>query len=368
MSNQPIEPATTPGMNSEWGVNLEAAICEHCDWRYLLPPGLLPLYCPHCFKAVLTSVEGQADSLAHSHPPELILPFTVSVETLGHSIQDFAGKIWFAPGDLNPQNLKSRLQRIYLPMWLVDRQVQATWQAEAGYNYEVVSHQDSFDESRGGWHSRQVTETRIRWEPRVGRLQRTYHNIPAPALDEHGQLMRQLGLYSFEAGQPYQPRAMEQVMVHLPNRSPADAWPDAIPALQNAAARECQQATSADHMREFRWAATYLEQNWTLLLLPVYVTYYLDDDRNPQPILIHGQTGHLSGPRRASMRRAQRAAFTIAGGAVIIFTLSLIIALISFLAPSILFVAGLGLIVAIIIGLLAIAPLVIVWQFNQSNR
>ncbi len=355
-------------LNEKWGVNLEAAICEHCDWSYLLPQGSLPLYCPNCFQARLSPLTEQVGDLPYSQPPELYLPFTVTTDRLGHSIQTFADGIWFAPSDLKPQNLKERLQRIYLPMWLVDSDVQAVWQAEAGFNYEVVSHQDQFDENSGGWTSQRVTDIRIRWEPRLGQLTRSYHNIPAPALEEHTSLRQRLGQYSLEAGQPYQAQALAHTFVRLPNRTPADAWPAAIPAIQSVAAEECRRACQADHLRQFRWQAEYHQQNWTLLLLPVYVTYYLDDDRQPQPVLIHGQSGQPSGPRRASMQRAQRTALIIVAVAAAIFILSLIATIASFFLPPLFLVAGIGLVIAIVIGLLALAPIVIAWQFNRTQQ
>jgi hypothetical protein len=203
-----------------WGAEVETAVCEHCDWSYLLPRGKLPQRCPHCFQVALAGLGDQANGLVNSRPPELLLPFTVSAETLDQSIRDFAGGIPFPPDDLNPQNLRGRLQRIYLPMWLVDAEVQATWQAEAGFDYQVVSHQDRFD---GGWVSQEVTETRIRWEPRVGRLTRTYHNIAAPALEEDAELKQQLGEYDTAAAQPYSPEAVTHALLRLPTRPPADA-------------------------------------------------------------------------------------------------------------------------------------------------
>ncbi len=361
-------------INSTWGVNLESAICEECDWHYLVPPATLQAtatlpVCPHCRQAMLVSLEEQNNSTSASvgYAPELLLSFTVSSEVLNQKIQRFAGDIWFAPGDLNPQKLSERVQSVYLPMWLVDRQVQATWQAEAGFNYEVVSHRDSFDENRSDWQSHQVTETRIRWEPRLGRLSRTYDNIPAPALEEHFALMQQMGHYNLEASQAYAAQELGTALIRLPNRSPADAWSDAIPPLQSAASAECQQASQADHMREFRWSADYQSQNWTLLLLPLYMSYYMDDDNNPQPVLMHGQTGHVSGPRRASMKRAQRVTIIMMSIAVVIFALGLVMALVSFFFPPLFIVAGLVLIAAIMVGLLAIAPMVIVWQFNRTN-
>jgi len=62
-------------------------------------------------------------------------------------------------------------------------------------------------------------------------------------------------------------------------------------------------------------------------LIPVFTAWYLDDEQQPQPVLIHGQTGQLSGPRRASMRRAQNTAFIMAGVAGALFTISLILGL-----------------------------------------
>ena len=366
-----LEPMPLIDLASPWGANLEAAMCETCDRSYLTPQQALPLLCPHCWQSSLTPVSSLPQAIIsespYNHPPELLAPFTVTTDHVAQSIQNFARGIWFAPGDLTPQNLNERLQPIYAPMWLVDSQVQAIWQAEAGFNYQAVSHQDQFDENRGGWSSHQITETRIRWEPRVGRLERTYHNIPAPALEEHAEFGQKLGSYDLAAAHPYKPEALAQALIRLPDRSTADAWPDTIPAFQAEAAGECRQACQADHWREFRWTAQYQNQNWTLLLLPMWSTYYLDDAQNPQPVLIHGQSGQLHGVRRASMQRAKRTAMMITGVAIVIFILSLIIALVALIRPALGWVAGVGLAIAFIIGLLSLLPIIIVWQFNRTH-
>jgi len=352
-----------------WKTYLEAAVCEQCDWSYLLPSGALPVVCPHCFQASLTGIAEDTVTELYSRPPELVLPFTLPTENVTANIQQFARRIWFAPRDLTPENLQTRLQRVYLPMWLVDSDVRATWQAEVGFDYNVVSHQDSFDQNRGGWVSREVTETRVRWEPRVGRLTRTYANTAAPALEEHFVLQKRLGQFNLNAAQAYEADGIANSFVRLPNRLRSDAWPDAIPPLQTNAAEECRRACNADHFRQFRWKANYDNLNWTLLLLPMFTTYYLDDNETPQPVLIHGQSGRISGPQRASMKWAQQTALMILGVAIVIFVLSLLVGGIGLLAESPLLALGvMGLIVAIGIGLLAIAPIVIAWQFNRANK
>ncbi len=358
-----------------WGTTLQPAVCEACDWRYLLPQNSLPRQCPHCRQAELTPLENMtADRRpptavnAFPSPPELLIPFQVSSEKLARAVSDFANGIPFAPADLKAANLQSRLQRVYLPMWLLDSAVQATWQAETGFDYDVVSHQERYDQNSREWLSEKTTETRIRWEPRLGRLIRAYHNIPLPALEAHPALEQRLGAYSLDDAEPYAPDAIAESLLRLPDLSPNDAWPEALPALQNAASDECRRAAKAEYIREFRWRADYQDQNWTQLLLPVYATYYLDDQDTPQPILIHGQTGRPGGARRASMKRAQRLSLLIGGLAIIFFLGALFAAAASYFEEALFAFGVLGLALAFITALLALTPIVIVWQFNQRQK
>ena len=103
------------------------------------------------------------------------------------------------------------------------------------------------------------------------------------------------------------------------------------------------------------------------MLLPAYTTYYLDDTKNPQPVLLHGQTGQISGVRRASIKRAQRATWTIAAVAALIFFLGLGIVAASLFEPDVRVVGVMGLTVSLFAGLGSLAPIIIAWQFNRSE-
>jgi hypothetical protein len=353
-------------LKAAWGVGVEIAVCERCDWSYLLPAGSPPWRCPHCFQAELTPWNGHAEDLPRTAPPELVLPFSVAASQVSMAIQNFAKNIPFPPEDLNPKNLNTRMQRVYLPMWLVDADAEGTWQAEAGFDYEVVSHQDHFDEYRGGWSSHQVNEGRIRWEPRLGRLKRRYQNIAAPALEENQRIQSALGKYDLSQAAPYQTQVIDGAVVRLPNRPAQDAWTDAKPAFQAAAAEECRQAASAQHMRQFTWQPEFKEQNWTLLLMPLFATYYKDDEGHPQPVLVNGQSGQINGVRRASMKSGQRAALGMLAAAMVIFLASLGISAVSLAMPPLLVVGVLGLVAALLFGLGAVYPVVSVWWFNRK--
>jgi hypothetical protein len=301
-------------------------------------------------------------------PPELIIKPQISGEKVASQIVSFAKGIPFHPKDLTADNLSRRLRQTYLPLWLVDGAVQASWQAEVGFDYQVVSHREKFSQNSGGWNTEEVKETRIRWEPRLGRLSRTYHNQQAPALEEEAEMQQRLGGYEVETAVPYHPSHIAQTFIRLPNRPPQDAWPDAVPAFLKAAVAECQQASQADHIRDYRWTAEYHNLNWTQLLRPAYASYYLDDDGQPHPILINSQSGHISGSRRASMKRAQRWTLAILAVALCLFLIGVGLALASFFYEAALALGIISLIIALGTAFVALTPLFVAWNFNRKQR
>jgi len=364
-----LENSKNYSITTSWGGEYVAAVCEDCDWSFLVFPDLQTMHCPHCYQSTLKSIpEGDDRELPYSRAPELVVPFQVTPESTDDGINKFATKIPFAPKDLTSQNLRSRLRRLFLPMWLVDAEVQAQWWAEVGFDYKVVSHQSHYDDHRGGWSSREVEEGRIRWEPRLGRLERQYHNISTPALEEDMVIKQEMGAFKLGEAVEFQDKEIENSFVRLPNRDTKDAWVEATPAIQTAAAEECRQAAGADHIRQFSWKSQYLNNNWTLMLLPLYTTYYLDAEKVAQPVFIHGQTGQISGVRRASMKRGQRMSLIILVIADFIFLLSIILAVASVTLPILLVIGVLGFAIALLTAAGAVVPIALVWQYNRGQK
>jgi hypothetical protein len=130
---------------------------------------------------------------------------------------------------------------------------------------------------------------------------------------------------------------------------------------------ECQQAARADHLREFRWTPSFGDRTWTLLLVPVYATYYLDDELVPRQILINGQTGQLAGARRGSLIRAKGRSLTIGIIAIVLLALSLAVGLGGLLFPPLIVAAVIGGMIALVVGAGAFVPLVRTTQFNRRE-
>jgi hypothetical protein len=366
MRESPATSAPVDGaaIAAAWGAPLELVGCDICDWSALVPPRLPGRTCPNCFRSPLAE---RADA-AYGQPPELVLPFAATPDQVAQGLRAFRASIPFAPADLDPRRLARRLRRVYVPMWLIDGSVGASWQAQLGYDYDVVSYQDTFSDA-AGWQSNELTETRIRWEPRVGRLSRAYQNIPAPALEGFGLWRERLGDYDVHGAQPYRADLLGNMVVRLPNRAPRDAWYDAARGFRDAAADECRQAAGAQHIREFGWSPQFGDLHWTQLLLPAYTTYYLDDGGAVRRVIVHGQTGRASGPRRASMKRAWlRALLVVIAALVLVAAAMALAAQLGIPRAQITGNALLPVLVLLFVGSrLAITPLVMVSRFKRQQ-
>jgi uncharacterized membrane protein len=181
-------------------------------------------------------------------------------------------------------------------------------------------------------------------------------------------IKKEMGAFKLEEAVEYQVKEIENSFVRLPNRNTKDAWVEANPAIQTAAAEDCRQAAGADHIRQFSWKSQYSNNNWTLMLLPLYTTYYLDVEKVAQPVFIHGQTGQISGVRRASMKRGQRMSLIILVIAVLIFLLSIILAVASVELPILLVIGVFGFAIALLTAAGAVVPIAMVWQFNRGKK
>jgi len=339
-------------------------VCGHCSALLGVPRSKMSASCPYCGQDAFVEMDAAEDNPLTAYAPELVLPYSADAARVRTALHDFVKTSWFSPVDMTAGNLNKRLLPLYLPMWLVDADVQAQWQAEVGFDYEVVSHREQF--RAGSWHTQRVKETKVRWEPRLGTLTRHYANRPAPGLEEQKTLESVLGRFELGEALPYRSADTAGAVQRYPNRMPDDAWSEAEAAIKRSATRECQKATEADHIREFRWSAGFNNRHWTQLLLPVYTTYYHDDEGNTQMVYVHGQTARVVGQRRASMAQARKWSLGIGAVALIFLLLTIVLGLVGYLLnPDLLSLAGLALVGTIFMTGGALLPLLLAYYFNH---
>ncbi len=347
---------------SLWQKELQAAGCSHCGQAFLIESTQQGTLCPNFLS---NNLEPQPVRLRRD-PPELQVPFQVTSEDLGVTLANFVRPVWLKPDDLNPQVMLQRARPIFWPMWLVDSVVSGHWQAEMGFDYQVKSSQENFH--RGQWQTREQIETRIRWEPRTGEIQRRYENIAAPALNQQNELQARLGSYRLDQAVPYTAASLGAGTAWVPDLQTENAWPGAQLSLNRAAEEEVRQAGGAQHVRNFAIQAQYKNLNWTQLLLPMYVSYYHDDAGQPIPVLINGQSGKISGLLLASQAKGWQWAGITLAVALGLFLIGLLLTAAATLLPPAAAIGALLMVLAFVTGILAIIPAAWPWQWNRNQR
>ncbi len=355
MSTATLPPVEViPEASQLWGASLQPAGCPQCGTGFLIASDPAGLRCPACWNANLAPQPARLRPEA----PELVISFPKTARDYLPQAQKFVQPVWLRPDDLQAERLIQRAVPVYLPHWLVDGSVKGNWQAQVGYDYQVQSSQERYNGNN--WQVMKTVETRIRWEPRLGQIERRYENLATPASSAAAALLKRLGAPDPKQSKPYQPELLQNALVRIPDLPPESAWPVARTRFDQAAAESCQVAAAGQHIDQFKLDAEYNVLQWTQLLQPYYASAYQDDDGRLQTILINPFSGELSGPRLASTRKA----WTVSGIVILIAVILVVIGLIS--AP----LSALG-ILAIIFGSVtavsALAPILWAWNWNRHQ-
>ena len=86
-------------IEAKWQRSFQVAICDYCDWQYLLAPDAELPVCPHCYRNELTPLTD--DDLDQLSTPELILPFAVPADQVQQQISGFADSFFFTPHQMH---------------------------------------------------------------------------------------------------------------------------------------------------------------------------------------------------------------------------------------------------------------------------
>ena len=264
------------GLEQAWGRSLQAFACSSCQHSFVAPAEVhIQGRCAWCGE---TGGLSRSRAQLRAEPPELLVPFSFDRSDVDRLLGGEVSKVpkWVRPVDLQPRRLGERLKATYYPMWLVDSQVKATWQCDAGFDYDVKTHRERQVDNK--WQTQEVRRTHIDWEPRAGTFARKIDNVPAPALSEHGSLERALGTFREKGETPYEPECLRAAVAILPNLSPEETWREARTGLVEVMSTLIQEACQAQHLEKLELEDEHGEQVWTLKLLPVWTTWYAGDD------------------------------------------------------------------------------------------
>jgi hypothetical protein len=94
-----------------WNLTHKPAGCSACEQAFLVPAELLGKPCPNCVRGTLE----EQPAILTEQPPELLVPFVQSRQSLLPILQEFTKPVWLRTGDFTPENLLQRATAGLLP-------------------------------------------------------------------------------------------------------------------------------------------------------------------------------------------------------------------------------------------------------------
>lgn len=282
---RPLEEALKAPRDLGWGAERKSVTCTKCGATTTFDPGVASSRCAFCGTPAVVEAPPASD---HVRPAGL-LPFQVDRNTAVARFRSWVSGLWFRPNDLKTKASVTGLQGVYVPYWTFDALSHNRWTAEAGYEYTVEV--EAFVNGR-----REVRpETRIRWEPATGFLERSFDDVPVPASKGLPPGLAR-GVEPFPTGGlvPYDPRYLsgflaEEYAVDLP-----DAVGTAKERMTQEIYAACAREVPGDTQRNLRVTTAWSGLTTKNALLPVWICAYEYGGR-PFRFLVNGVTGKVDG-------------------------------------------------------------------------
>jgi hypothetical protein len=266
-----------------WGNDRVAVQCKSCQAITLFEPTRVAQRCDFCGSPAIVPYDKTRNAIV----PESLLPFRISDAQVRESMRQWYGSHWLAPNRLKKAALTETLHGIYIPYWTFDARVHARWTADAGHYY--------YDTIRRSGRTERVR--RIRWRPAAGELTQTFDDeLVAATQGVHLKLLAKVQPFPTTELKPYDPGYVSGWVVEQYQLDLVAAAAHAKNVMDERVRAACARDVPGDTHRNLQVAATYSNQTFKHVLLPVWLLSY-NYRRGSYQVLVNGVTGTIAGER-----------------------------------------------------------------------
>lgn len=270
-----------------WGAVRHEVQCGSCGAISVFVEARAAQRCDFCGSPAIVKHEGGGEAVT----PQSVLPFEVSQTQVRQAVRQWYGSRWFAPNALARAALTDTLHGVYLPYWTFDAQVQAHWQAEAGYYYYT---QEVVRSASGELQTRQVRH--VRWEPAAGQLAHFFDDELVPGtVGVHTQLLRQVEPFPTRTDlRPYSPEFVRGWTVERYQVDLSQAAKIGQSQMDATLRQLCAARVPGDIHRNLQVMRQYTGQTFKHILVPIWLVSYTYGRDNYQ-IVVNGYSGKIAG-------------------------------------------------------------------------
>jgi len=262
-----------------WKTEKTSVRCQSCQAISVFDPEKIGRNCDFCGSAALVPYAEVKDAFS----PESLLPLKISESQARDRIRAWYRSLWLAPSAIRTRALTDTAKGIYLPYWTFDANTHANWTAESGHYYTVTVNNKPV--------------VKVRWTPAAGELSHYFDDELVPAsTGVHAQWLRHIEPFPTGGLIPYDPGYLAGWTVERYQIDLLGAAETSRRQMEEELRQLCGKQVPGDTYRNLKVDATFTDQRFKHILVPVWLLTYNFGTRSYQ-VVVNGVTGDIAGGR-----------------------------------------------------------------------
>ena len=269
--------------------------CTNCGAQVEFDAEAHAAECPFCATPYVT------DTGSHRHiKPRGLLPFLLREDEARGEMNDWLGRLWFAPGGLKSfARAGRRMQGIYVPFFTYDADTKTNYTGQRGtVYYETRTRRVRVN---GKSQTRQERVQKVRWRSVSGRVARFFDDVLVLAASslpkEYTDALAPWDLSSLE---PYRPEYLAGFRAEGYTVPLEEGYEEARDYMDRMIVRDVKFDIGGDRQRIGNLETQVGDVTFKHILLPVWVAAYKYRGKTFR-FVVNGRTGAVRGERPFSI-------------------------------------------------------------------
>lgn len=291
----PLQDGLSVDRRSDLTETIRTLSCPNCGAKFERSSDTHSGLCPFCATPVVTDT-GTTRLLK----PQGVLPFVISEDQARAALDDWLGRLWFAPSGLVQYARRGRrMQGVYSPFWTFDADTSSAYHGQRGDHYYETVYVTQQVDGRSQRVPQQVVRTR--WTPVSGRVARGFNDVlilASTALPR--RFTDALAPWDLSHLADYDPQYLAGFQAEGYTVPLADGHAIARQEMAGVIATDVRRAIGGDAQQIGGITTDFSAETFKHILLPVWLAAYKYNGTSYR-FVVNGQSGRVQGDRPYSV-------------------------------------------------------------------
>ena len=265
----------------KWGNSVKSVICKSCGAESIYDELKVSDVCPYCGSNLVVDADAP-----EAMPPNGVCGFRITVKEAAERFKKWIKRKFFAPNIVRRTAKPDAFSGVYLPYWTFDTDTFSKYTGEYGIDRTVK-------DSNGNSHT--VTD----WHRTSGDFDFFIDDLPVPGTERYDKsILSQIQPFDTNNSVPYRPEYIAGFLAERYSVGIDEAWENgkvsAKSLLESRIRSKILNEHHADRVRDLKVETRFSNIKFKYIMLPVWLSSFKYKDKIYN-FMVNGQTGKVGG-------------------------------------------------------------------------